>query len=212
MIAQRIRILLGLILALVVPNLGLTKHLPHVARLDPYYVIETVWWVLFAILIAWVMLVEKKPLASLGLRKPDWRTLVWGIGAGLVLALGTAALYLGLFPIFLLEMKLNDPGHIMQMPWWFRFLLVLRVAIVDETFFRGYGITRLEGLARNRWIAGAITLAAFLFSHWDGTGIVQFAVVAWAGMGLTALYLWRRDLACNIIACFVLEGAGYLLR
>jgi hypothetical protein len=72
------------------------------------------------------------------------------------------------------------------------FLVVLRAGIVEELFYRGYAIERLQLLGLNRWLAAVIPLLIFGFGH--GTNGWANVVLALAlGAVLTAFYLWRRD-------------------
>jgi len=45
-------------------------------------------------------------------------------------------------------------------------------------------------------------------SHW---GVAQIVVAAAAGLVLTILYLWRRDLPTNMVAHFLVDGSQLLL-
>ena len=53
----------GLLLALVVPSIGLTRYLPQVAGFDPMYVREWFWWTLLALVLLYVLAIERRPLA-----------------------------------------------------------------------------------------------------------------------------------------------------
>ena len=61
-------------------------------------------------------------------------------------------------------------------------------------------------------IAAAIAWAAFTVAHLSYWGWAQLIVAGFAGLVLTALYLWRRDLPCNMLAHFLTDGVGFLLR
>jgi membrane protease YdiL (CAAX protease family) len=41
---------------------------------------------------------------------------------------------------------------------------------------------------------------------------VQLLLVAPAGLVLALLYLWRRDIGCNMLAHFITDGIGLLVR
>jgi membrane protease YdiL (CAAX protease family) len=81
---------------------------------------------------------------------------------------------------------------------------------VEELFYRGYIIERLEQLGLNRYIAGLIPLLIFGFAH--GTNGWANIVLALAlGAVLTLVYLWRRDLVANMIGHFVVDFLGVVL-
>src|SRR5882724_8504353 len=94
---RRTVILIGLALALVVPLLGPTRFLPAVAEFDPLHVREWFWWALLALVLLYVTIVERRPLASIGLKRPTWKTFVFGLVAGLVAAFGIGAIYYFVF-------------------------------------------------------------------------------------------------------------------
>jgi membrane protease YdiL (CAAX protease family) len=209
--ARRIVILIGLALALVVPLVGPTRYLPPVAGTDPLYVHEWFWWALWAVVMLYVLVVERRPLSSIGFKRPTWKTLVYGIGGGLIAAFGIGAIFALLFPVLGLHMNREAFNTLYQTPFWFRVALVTRAAVVEETLFRGYGIERTQELTGNRWIAAILTWAAFTFAHLSHWGWAHLMVAGGAAVILTALYLWRRDLICNILAHWTTDAVGLLL-
>ncbi len=208
---SRIVTFTGLLLALVVPSIGLPRYLPGVAGFDPMYVREWFWWALLALVLLYVLGIEKRPLASIGIHRPSWRTGVFGILAGVVATAGIVAIYVVVFPRFGLHSTTAAMSKVLQTPFWYRFFLVTRAAMMEETLFRGYGIERLGELTGSRWFAGGISWAAFTAAHLSSWGWAQLIVAGWGGMILTGLYLWRRDLICNVTAHWVADAAGFLL-
>lgn len=209
--SRRIIILAGLAIALVVPSLSPTTHLPTVAGVDSLYVHEWFWWALLAVVLFYVLVVERQSLSSIGFRKPSWKTFVFGILFGILGVAGIVAIFSVLFPMLHLQMNTQEIGKLLHTPFWFRFFLVTRAALMEETLFRGYGIERLGELTGNRWLAGAVTWALFTLAHLSAWGWAQLIVAGYGGLVLTALYLWRRDLICNMIAHWLTDGAGFLL-
>jgi len=87
-------------------------------------------------------------------------------------------------------------------------LVVLRAGGVEELFYRGYAIERLQFLGLNRWWAGVSPLLIFGIGHaTNGWANVVLAL----GAVLTAVYLWRRDLAANMIGHFMVDFISVLL-
>jgi membrane protease YdiL (CAAX protease family) len=101
---------------------------------------------------------------------------------------------------------------ILAKPWWFRFLMVLRAAIVEEILFRGYLIEKVQQLTASPPLAIALSIATFTLAHLSGWGMVQLIPVFADGLILALLYVWRRDLPCNMIAHFITDGVGFLLQ
>lgn len=172
---------------------------------------EIFMWGLFALILFWVMRVEQRPLASIEFKRPDWRTIVFGV-IGAVLALAAFVITLRLvLPVLGLHMNMAESGKIAAHSTPFKLILVLRAALLEETLFRGYGIERLTELTGSKWLAGAVTLVAFALAHVTAWGWPQVIMAGAAGLVLTLLYVIRRDLGCNILAHFLTDAVGIFL-
>lgn len=199
---------IGLLIAFVGPEL---RELVHAHGLRAFEFGEAYYWALTVIMIAFVLAVERRPLSSIGLSAPTWRSLAWGAAAGLVVAFGTGVTYGVIFPILHLTINKSAMAQIMAMPYWLRLLLVLRAAVFEEVVYCGYMIERLSDLTGKRIWSGAIAWGAFTLVHIFYWGAAQMVVAGFAGLILTALYLWRRDLACNMVAHFFTDGLAFLV-
>jgi membrane protease YdiL (CAAX protease family) len=206
---RRLQIAFGLLLTLGVPNLPLGDLGERYTRLGPLIGREIAWWILLTVVVAFLIFVERLPLSSIGLRRPSWGTL-WAIPAGIALVAGIPFIYFVVFPLLHLHMNTGEMAKLMATPFWYRLLLVTRAAVCEETLFRGYPIPRIEELTGRTWIAAAVTWAVFTAAHLSSWGWAQLIVAGYGGAILTALYLWRRDLVCNILAHFIGDGAGFL--
>ena len=116
---------------------------------------ELVFWALTLVLIAYVLLVERRPISSIGLVTPNWKTVLFGALGALLMVAGMAFIYLVLFPA--LGLSPNEPGTalIKALPFWFRVLIIVRAAVFEEIYFRGFMIERLTEIVRSRWCAAA---------------------------------------------------------
>jgi uncharacterized protein len=212
---RRIAILFGLALTLLVPLIPLIpggKELTRVPGLDPVLGREAFFWALGAIVLLYVLIVERRPLSSIGWNKLSWRTLAYGaLGAAAVFAFAGVIVTIGL-PLLHLQQNAEALKQMAALPYGLRFAIVLRAGIVEEILFRGYGIERLRELTGNKYVAGAITLAIFSLAHLSHWGLAQIVVAGAAGFVLTVLYLWRRDLGTNIVAHFIVDGTQLLLH
>jgi len=196
----------GLLIALVLPllPLGQATSMPgHLAH-------EAFAWAITAILLAYILLVERRSVSSIGLRLPTWKSFAFGIPAGVILVVGIVVTYFVVFPALHLRMNQAAYASLLHTPWWFRFLLVTRAAVFEEVCYRGYPIERVQELTGRKWIAFVVSVASFTYAHLDYWGWAQLIVAGFGGVVLALYYIWRRDLASNMIAHFVADGAGFL--
>lgn len=70
--------------------------------------------------------------------------------------------------------------------------------MVEELFYRGYAIERLQMLGVGRFWSVTIPLVIFSLGHWSG-GAANILIAFAAGAILTGFYLWRRDLVANMV-------------
>lgn len=163
-------------------------------------------WMIAAVLLVVVRFGERLPLSSIGLGAAPWRQ---SVRYGCILAgfCGVTAWFVILFTGYG-----HGPGsaEFNKIPIWFETLVVIRSGIVEELFFRGYAIERLEAIGCGRVLSAAIPLAIFAATHWTG-GIPNVIVALVLGAVLTLFYLWRRDLAANMIGHGLSDFLGLVL-
>jgi|SRR5271165_4923975 len=100
-----------------------------------------------------------------------------------------------------------------RLPLWVSVVIIFRAGIVEELFYRGYAIERLEAMGLGRLASAALPLLVFAAGHYtEGAyGILQGLFL---GGILAGFYLWRRDLVANIIAHTLVDfiGTGSIAR
>jgi membrane protease YdiL (CAAX protease family) len=156
-----------------------------------------------------VLRIERRPLASIGLRRCGWRDL----GAALAIAVATigalAALFLLVFP----WLGVGESSNLQQLasapPWWLA-LSVLRAGVSEEVLFRGYPIERLLEWSGSRALALLLPLGLFALAHVGPWGWLHLVVAGVGGALLSALYLWRRNLWANIAAHCLIDAVAML--
>ncbi|QSX38669.1 CPBP family intramembrane glutamic endopeptidase [Shewanella sedimentimangrovi] len=170
---------------------------------------ELCFWLLALALLLLVRFGEHSPWSSMGLGKPRWASLGWGLVAGVVLLL--------LYPMVqgLLKAVGLDPSQMSSLdlkalPPWMVIGLALRAGIVEEVLFRGYLLERLGTLFDQRQLGALLSLIFFVAVHAKSWSAGHLIFVAIAGAMLTGLYLWRRDLWTNIVAHTLTDGLGLL--
>lgn len=201
----------GLFIALVLPQLGLGTRLAPGGEVGARLVREGLWWAIAAALLAWVLLVEKRPLSSTGLKRPGLATFGWAL-AGMVALMASVMLSFALIlPALGLEMNRVATGSITTLPLWLQLAMFVRAGIVEEILYRGYPIERLTELTGNPWLAATLPGLIFIGAHYAFWGGGQLIVVAFGTLILTLLYLWRRDLICCMIAHAATDTIGFTL-
>ena len=200
---------IGLVLAFGLPELGLQRLFagtPIGARIGR----ELVWIALGTLMLVWVTRVERKPLASIGVQRPRWGTLGWGLAA-VIASLATVMLTFAIIsPALGLHQNMKMTTAVVQVPIWLLLLTPLVAGVSEEIIYRGYAIERLTMLTGRRWLAGILAGVAFLLAHW-AWGAVQMIVVGFGTVILTSLYLWRRDLLSCILAHVLTDLIGFAL-
>jgi membrane protease YdiL (CAAX protease family) len=160
---------------------------------------ETLMWVSAVALLIIIRRAERLPFSSIGLGTLVWwKSVVWGLATALVLALVVGGL------AYLTGWR-HGPGSAVseKLPLWLITLIVFRAGIVEELFYRGYAIERLQVVGLGRFWLITISLVVFSFAHWS-EGAANVLIALAAGAILTGFDLWRRDLVANMIGhCLV---------
>lgn len=204
----------GLIAAIILPLLPLGKLVAPGNSVAAVLGRELPWWIYAAAVLLWLTRVERLPLRSIGFRMPTWKTLASAVATAAALMAVMAFHYAVIVRVFHLDTAaaLRQLQMILSMPFWERVLLVLRAAVVEEILFRGYMIEKVRQLTGSVALAVAISVVAFTAAHFAGWGLVQLIPVSAGALILALLYVWRRDLPGNILAHFLTDGTGFLLR
>ncbi len=155
---------------------------------------ETLIWLSAVALLVIIRRGERLPLRSIGLGTARWWiSILWG----LVIAVVSTAVVGGLA-------YLTGYGHgpgsaaFEKLPLWLITLIVFRAGVVEELFYRGYAIERLQMIGLGRFCSVTIPLVIFSLGHWSG-GAANMLIALAAGAILAGFYLWRRDLVANMI-------------
>ena len=86
-------------------------------------------------------------------------------------------------------------------------ILVVIVALAEETIFRGYLILRLKAVTANPMAAVLLSAAIFSLGHgYEGSaGVVTVGVM---GMVFALIYMWRKSLVAPIVMHFLQDFIG----
>jgi membrane protease YdiL (CAAX protease family) len=201
---------IGLVLALILPLFG-HYAAPYIPT-DRLTASSIFFWALAVLVLLYVVVVERRPLSSIGLKAPGLRDLVFaGLAAG-VAAVGMTIIFSVVFPALHLKLASTSANTaLLAAPFWVRFMTVLRAAVTEEILFRGYGMERLGQWSKSMWLAALVTCAIFTYAHISGWGLPIVLIAGWGGIVLTLFYLWRRNLWANILLHWLVDAVGFLL-
>lgn len=169
---------------------------------------ESVFWAMTAVLLLFVLRVERRPLSSLGRWKPDSRATAWAIVGAVAAVAGMAILYLAVFPALGVGEE-EQLGTLQSLPTGLLVGIVARAGVFEELLYRGFAIERVTELTGRRWLAVLASLLLFTFAHLDSWGWQHLLVAFWGGAVLTAVYCVRRNLAAAILAHWLIDAVGF---
>jgi membrane protease YdiL (CAAX protease family) len=89
-------------------------------------------------------------------------------------------------------------------------VLVMVIALEEETIFRGYLILRFEAITASPAVAVVLSAAIFSLGHsYEGSaGVVTVGVM---GLIFALIYLWRRNLVAPTVMHFLQDFIGIVL-
>ena len=90
------------------------------------------------------------------------------------------------------------------------FVLLVVVAIAEETVFRGYLLLRFAQITGSRGFAVALSSGLFALGHaYQGSlGVIAVGV---NGVGIALIYFWRGSLVAPMVMHFIQNGIGLLV-
>jgi membrane protease YdiL (CAAX protease family) len=141
---------------------------------------------------------------SVGLQRPAiGKTTLWVlltiVGAALAVALA-----FGLIKLFKLPMGSSDSAKYDLLPTWVLLVTLVKAGFIEEFFYRGYAIERLQSLTGRRFLAVAVPLFLFAIFHYR-QGWAGIIVALLSGAVLTGVYLLKHNLWVNITAHFLAD-------
>ncbi|MBA2935130.1 CPBP family intramembrane metalloprotease [Sphingomonas sp. CGMCC 1.13654] len=200
----------GLAIAWGLPAIGIGDRLFPGDTISPRIGREAAWWAFAAIILLWVTRVERLPLGSIGLKRPTAGTFGWAFAFFVGMMASVMLSFAVIIPALRLHQDMATTRSLIAVPLWLQCATMVRAGVCEEILYRGYPIERIGWLAGRRWVGALLSLAAFVAAH-IGWGLSQFVVVAFGGVLLTMLYLWKRDLPACMIAHALTDLVGFAL-
>jgi membrane protease YdiL (CAAX protease family) len=163
-------------------------------------------WLVAVLLLLIIKFGEGLPLSSIGLSAARLgKSILWGFLLGIVCLLVAGGL------VALTGYNGGESGKAFEkLPTWLLSLIVIRAGVVEELCYRGYAIERLHALGLPRGLAAAIPLVIFGVGHWTG-GWANIVIALVLGGILALFFIWRRDLAANMIGHWFVDFVGNVL-
>src|SRR5262249_52883117 len=119
------------------------------------------------------------------------------IGVGLALALA-----FGVIKLLELPVGSADSSAFDKLPTWVLLIVIIRAGFIEEFFYRGYAIERLQSLTGSRFLAGSLQLLLFAVFHYR-QGWAGITVALLTGAVLTGVYMYKRNLWVTITTHFL---------
>ena len=159
-------------------------------------------WLVTLALVAYVVRIEHRPLASIGWRGVRWTYIATSPLWWLLGTLGTAGL------VILLRGHLNtEPADILTgLPVWTRVLMVITAAVTEEVAFRGYLMERLHDLTGHIRFAAVLSALVFAAAHMPYWGVLEGLVRLPMGVVLSVRYARSRSLLPPVIVHFIADA------
>jgi uncharacterized protein len=156
----------------------------------------------------------QQPLAAIGwVRAGAWREAGLGLLLSVPLFLGTTVLQAALRALGLSGAQSSPPGTTPSGSVGdvlLAVILVVVVAVSEETIFRGYLILRFTRALRSRTWAVILSSVAFAIGHgYEGNAAV--VTVGLTGLALALVYIWRGSLIAPVVMHLVLDVVAIVL-
>jgi membrane protease YdiL (CAAX protease family) len=145
--------------------------------------------------------------------KNGWKDIALGIGLFIPFLIGNNLLDQGLHAVGFSSPSTPLPSYLTakDMPQLLLAgLLVVVVALAEETMFRGYLILRLNAVMGSPLAAAVLSAAIFSLGHgYEGSaGVITVGVM---GLVFAFVFLWRRSLVAPIVMHFLQDFIGIVL-
>jgi len=178
----------------------------------PFLASEIGWWLIGVLLVAYIVVIERKNLSSVGIRNFSRSTFSTAAIGFLLALLGVAG-----FGLITQITGLNPSGTVEQLnktattPWWELFFFFLRVGVIEELIFRGFVISRAIDLGASRGLALFISTVLFILPHalfWPGPHLI---LVTFSSLAFGIIFIWKRDLLACVLAHIGFNVVGVIV-
>lgn len=151
-------------------------------------------WLVTAVLIAFVVVIERRTLGSIGLRITSNDEMVSGVVLGMLIVLVAMAVT----TFFLKHADVNTTDEVgvlfLAQPARWKVFLALTAGVTEEIIFRGYLIERTLELTGSGLVAGTLSVGAFTLAHRPRQRTLRvLAPIVGMAIGFVVAYLLIRN-------------------
>jgi membrane protease YdiL (CAAX protease family) len=169
-----------------------------------------VFWIAVLLSLSIAYFAEGFPLAIFGFQRSQktlrTRLIEWILTSLAAFVIASITIF---FSTVVRDLLTHTPAPAIELvqrfPAWVLIPAWITGSFTEEVLFRSYPIERLTLLTGQRWLAALVTMAAFTLLHlisWDWIHVLT--VVLPSSLMLTLFYLWRRNLALNVLVHAIL--------
>ena len=180
-------------------------------QIDIDLIHEALGWLYVGLILAVLLVWERRPIGAIGLRRPGWLTIVLGLGGAVACLLVGKLVGEAVNQFF---PPASPPGAAAAAMTHgsvaYAVALAIRAGACEELLYRGIAIEQLSTFVGSRWVAGLIAGAMFVLAHALVFDWPQLIPIGALTIVLTILYLWRGDLWANILAHILVDTVGLL--
>ena len=167
-----------------------------------------------AVILGLVVAVERKPLSSVGLRRPTLSDV--GLGLALFVAVEIAGavfrvLLLYFFPSSMVNVANCQLNSFSRVPAGLGLFVAAAAGISEEIAARGFAIDRLRIVTGRLGLAAAVALALDLAEHIPYWGWRYAIEIAPMQLLFVLMYLWRKDIMACIIGHFLTDALPFMI-
>ena len=182
---------------------------PRTGEIGARFITEGAIWLYAALLLGIALFGERRSLASIGLRRPTFGTLLRGVGAAVtLLAMGAAASFVTYSILHQANRSVAEVEALVRGSLVYALCLAVRGGVIEEIFYRGLAIEQVAALIGHRRLAALIATAVFILLHAVRFDARQLIPIATVSIGFAALYLWRHNLWINIVAHVLIDAVA----
>jgi membrane protease YdiL (CAAX protease family) len=177
-------------------------------------------WVFALLLVAWVLVVEGRPLSSIGVEPIAPLSFVAWVVGGVVLTMAGSGVTMALYDRFELTTPAGFVEEQLERPFPARTFTVVSAGVTESVLYQGYPIERLAALFGGLPVVGPVALPAagfvafiaFTGTHYAGGefSLEETVYIGVPALSMTVLYVLTGNLLVVVAAHALVDGLSVL--